>query len=136
MHEVIAHTYISTYTKQCWWDRPGDATLPSLYAPMGTQVGTPAWIPESPEETADVAKIWFVIITTSGKKHVGSSAASVGPSADAHADTAASDADVDRRNGPVASCSGQPPVVLSPQGTRARAVSVHVAAHLMLQSPC
>ncbi|KAL0021497.1 hypothetical protein WJX77_000618 [Trebouxia sp. C0004] len=30
--------------------RPGDAALPSRYIPMGTQVGTPAWIPESVEE--------------------------------------------------------------------------------------
>lgn len=100
---------------------------------MGTQVGTPAWIPESPEETADVAKIWFVIITASSKKHaVGSPTPvgpPVGPSADAHVD---SDADIDRRNGPVASCSGQPPVVLSTQGTGARACSVYVAAHLVL----
>lgn len=103
---------------------------------MGTQVGTPAWIPESPEETADVAKIWFVIITASSKKHVMGSPTPVGPSADAHADVVDSDADTDRRNGLVASCSGQPPVVLSPQGTRARASSVHVAAHVVLRRIC
>ena len=54
-------------TRLCWC-RPGDGALPSRYGPMGTQVGTPAWIPDSVEEDAGVAKIWFVLIKGSRSK--------------------------------------------------------------------
>ena len=73
--------------------RPGDAALPSLYAPMGTQVGTPAWIPQSVEDQVDVAKIWFVIIKRSGGKNAVSRAALIGThvesDTDKHKDQAA-----------------------------------------------
>ena len=42
--------------------RPGDGALPNQYVPMGTQVGTPAWVPDSADTDVDVAKNWFIII--------------------------------------------------------------------------
>ena len=48
--------------------RPGDGALPRQYIPTGTQVGTPAWIPDPPEGEAQVAKNWFVIIKGSGER--------------------------------------------------------------------
>lgn len=42
--------------------RPGDGSLPAQYVAMGTQVGTPAWVPDSADTDVDVAKNWFVII--------------------------------------------------------------------------
>jgi len=45
---------------------------------MGTQVGTPAWIPESVEDQVDVAKIWFVIIKRSGGNNAVSRANLIG----------------------------------------------------------
>lgn len=42
--------------------RPGDGALPKQYAPVGTQVGTPAWIPDPPKTETNVAQNWFVII--------------------------------------------------------------------------
>ena len=67
--------------------RPGDAALPSRYVPMGTQVGTPAWIPESVEDQVDVANIWFVIIKRSSERGAVSRAAATGTPADKDADT-------------------------------------------------
>ena len=88
--------------------RPGDAALPSLYAPMGTQVGTPAWIPESVEDQVDVAKIWFVIIKHSGGKDAVIRAALIGT----HVQS-----DADKHKGQAAqSSSQQPAVVLGPPG--------------------
>ena len=47
--------------------RPGDGNLPLRFAPVGTQVGTPAWIPDTEEEESalyeldtGVTKHWFV----------------------------------------------------------------------------
>ena len=53
---------------------------------MGTQVGTPAWLPESVEEQVDVANIWFVIIKRSSEKSAVSRAAANGTCADKDAD--------------------------------------------------
>ena len=79
--------------------RPGDAALPSLYTPMGTQVGTPAWIPESVEDQVDVAKIWFVIITRSGGKNKAALICTYVGS------------DADKNNGQAALSSSQQPAV-------------------------
>ncbi len=87
--------------------RPGDAALPSRYVPMGTQVGTPAWIPESVEEQVDVANIWFVIIKRSSEKNAVSRAAATGTPADK---------DADKHNGQAASSSERPAVVLGAPG--------------------
>ncbi|KAA6422720.1 MAG: mixed lineage kinase, partial [Trebouxia sp. A1-2] len=96
--------------------RPGDAALPSLYTPMGTQVGTPAWIPESVEDQVDVAKIWFVIITRSGGKN---RAALIGTYVVS---------DADKHNGQAAlSSSQQPAVVLGTPDYISRAGQVHKA---------
>lgn len=73
---------------------------------MGTQVGTPAWIPDSVEEQVDVANIWFVIIKRSSEKYAVSRAAANGTSADKDADT---------HNGQAAS-SSQPDVVVGAPG--------------------
>ena len=94
--------------------RPGDAALPSRYVPMGTQVGTPAWIPESVDEQVDVANIWFVIIKRSREKIAASRAAANGTPADKHADKHA-DKDADKHNGQAAS-SSQPDVVVGAPG--------------------
>ena len=48
--------------------RPGEGALPRQYIPTGTQVGTPAWIPDPPEGEAQVAQHWFVIIKGSGER--------------------------------------------------------------------
>lgn len=53
---------------------------------MGTQVGTPAWIPESVEDQVDVAKIWFVIIKRSGGKNAVSRAALIGTNIESETD--------------------------------------------------
>jgi hypothetical protein len=86
--------------------RPRDAALPSRYVPMGTQVGTPAWIPQSVEEQVDVANIWFVVIKRSSEKNVVSRAAANGTCADK---------DADKHNGQAAS-SSQPDVVVGAPG--------------------
>ena len=91
--------------------RPGDAALPSRYVPMGTQVGTPAWIPESVEEQVDVANIWFVIIKRSSEKSAVSRAAANGTCADKDADK-----DADKHNGQAAFSSEQPALVLGAPG--------------------
>ena len=75
---------------------------------MGTQVGTPAWIPESVEDQVDVANIWFVIIKYSGGKKAVSRAALIGT----HVES-----DTDRHKGQAApSSSQQPAVVLGTPG--------------------
>lgn len=94
--------------------RPGDAALPSLYAPMGTQVGTPAWIPESVEDQVDVAKIWFVIIKRSSEKSAVSRAADNGTPADK---------DADKHKGQAASSSEQPTVVMGAPGQTSSCVA-------------
>ena len=46
--------------------RPGNGAMPMKFCPTGTQVGTPAWVPDSVEEDdgmteeSGVAKHWFV----------------------------------------------------------------------------
>ncbi|DBA84846.1 TPA: hypothetical protein ACH3X1_005872 [Trebouxia sp. C0004] len=87
--------------------RPGDAALPSRYIPMGTQVGTPAWIPESVEEQVDVANIWFVIIKHSSDQNAVSGAAAIGTPADK---------DADKHKGQAASSSECPAMVLGAPG--------------------
>ena len=55
--------------------RPGDGTLPKRFVPVGTQVGTPAWVPNEVEEDSGlseedtgVAKHWFVHLRRTGHK--------------------------------------------------------------------
>ncbi|DBA75652.1 hypothetical protein WJX79_010067 [Trebouxia sp. C0005] len=55
--------------------RPGDGTLPKRFVPVGTQVGTPAWVPDEVEEDSGmneedtgVAKHWFVHLRRTGHK--------------------------------------------------------------------
>ena len=74
---------------------------------MGTQVGTPAWIPESVEEQVDVASIWFVIIKRSSEKSAVSRAAATG---------APADKDADKHRGQTAYFSEQPAVVSGAPG--------------------
>lgn len=118
---------MSCMTLECCVCRPGDAALPSLYAPMGTQVGTPAWIPESLDHEVDIAKIWFVIIKSSSDKNALGRAAVIEDPLDS---------DADRRKGQAPSFSEQPAMVLGLPGTTALALSVpaiNVAAPLTLQ---
>ena len=60
---------------RCVACRPGDGTLPNRYVPVGTQVGTPAWVPDEVEEDSGlneldtgVAKHWFVHIRRLGHR--------------------------------------------------------------------
>ncbi|KAL3151455.1 hypothetical protein ABBQ38_012460 [Trebouxia sp. C0009 RCD-2024] len=53
--------------------RPGNGAMPMKYSPLGTQVGTPAWVPDSVEEDdgmteeSGVAKHWFVHLRRIGR---------------------------------------------------------------------
>ena len=98
--------------------RPGDGALPSQYVPMGTQVGTPAWVPESADTDVDVAKNWFVIIK-------GSKARRATERDHVQMDTAGTNTVVATRGQPSSARSSHPTVSLGVAGERALALSAH-----------
>ena len=72
---VLFTVYLCCLLCYCDVCRPGDGTLPKRFVPVGTQVGTPAWVPNEVEEDSGlneedtgVAKHWFVHLRRTGHK--------------------------------------------------------------------
>ena len=88
---------------------------------MGTQVGTPAWVPDSADTDVDVAKNWFVIIK-------GSKTRRATERDHVQMDTAGTNTVVATRGQPLSARSSHPTVSLGGAGERALALSAHVCS--------
>lgn len=83
---------------------------------MGTQVGTPAWVPDSADTDVDVAKNWFVIIK-------GSKTRRATERDHVQMDTAGTNTVIATRGQQLSARSSHPSVLLGVAGERAWALS-------------